>query len=100
MSRSSWRWWAFARRRSPLRGGGGRPGADSARPVLHVAYFVPNDREPEPDSIVRLDRVLADVQRFYREGMRQYGLRTGSSGARSIARWTAFFALSLSPTAR
>src|SRR5437879_3037218 len=51
----------------------GQAGADSARPVLRVAYFVPNDREPEPDSIVRLDWVLTDVQRFYREGMRQNG---------------------------
>ena len=47
--------------------------ADTPHPVLHVAYFVPTDREPEPDHIARLDRVMTEVQRFYREGMKQNG---------------------------
>jgi hypothetical protein len=46
---------------------------DSARPKLHVAYFIPTDRTPEPDRVVRLDRVMTEVQRFYREGMKQNG---------------------------
>ncbi len=46
---------------------------DSSRPKLHVAYFVPTDRTPEPDRVERLDRVMSEVQRFYREGMKQNG---------------------------
>lgn len=47
--------------------------ADQPRPVLRIAYFVPADRQPEPDYQARLERVLSEVQRFYREGMRQQG---------------------------
>jgi hypothetical protein len=47
--------------------------ADPARPVLHVAYFIPTDRTPEPDRVARLDRVMTEVQRFYRDGMKQNG---------------------------
>lgn len=43
------------------------------RPVLRVAYFIPTDRKPEPDRVARLDRVLTEVQRFYREGMKANG---------------------------
>lgn len=43
------------------------------RPVLRVVYFIPTDREPIPDRVERLDRVLTEVQRFYREGMEQNG---------------------------
>lgn len=39
------------------------------RPVVRVAYFVPTDRRPEPDHRARLDRVMTEVQRFYRDGM-------------------------------
>ncbi len=46
---------------------------DFARPKLHVAYFIPTDRTPEPDRVARLDRVMSEVQRFYREGMKQNG---------------------------
>ena len=47
--------------------------AATARPVLRVAYFIPADREPLPDRVARVDRVLTEVQRFYREGMEQNG---------------------------
>ena len=46
---------------------------DADRPVLRVVYFVPSDRKPEPDHLVRLDRILTEIQRFYREGMQQNG---------------------------
>ncbi|MCL1920789.1 MAG: NPCBM/NEW2 domain-containing protein [Kiritimatiellaeota bacterium] len=46
---------------------------DAGRPVLRVAYFTPTDRTPEPDRVERLDRVLREVQRFYKEGMAQNG---------------------------
>ena len=41
--------------------------------VLRVAYFIPSDRAAAADYIKRLDGVLTEVQRFYREGMRQNG---------------------------
>jgi hypothetical protein len=47
--------------------------ADADRPVVRVVYFIPADRKPEPDYRARLDRVMADVQRFYRLGMGQNG---------------------------
>lgn len=51
-----------------------QPASVSAeRLVLRVAYFIPTDCAPAPDHITRLDRVLSEVQRFYREGMEQNG---------------------------
>lgn len=47
--------------------------AEASRPVLRIVYFIPTDRRAEPDYRVRLERVLTEVQRFYREGMRQNG---------------------------
>lgn len=46
--------------------------ADTGRP-LRVAYFVPADREPEPDYPARLDRVMTHIQAFYRHGMKANG---------------------------
>lgn len=47
--------------------------AGPARPVVRVAYFVPSDREPIAGYVERFDRVLTEVQRFYREGMAAAG---------------------------
>ena len=44
-----------------------------ARPLLRLVYFIPTDRTPEPDYPARLDRVMTEVQRFYRTGMDQNG---------------------------
>ncbi|HYH67275.1 MAG TPA: hypothetical protein VD866_21440 [Urbifossiella sp.] len=51
------------------------PPADPARdrPVVRVAYLVPTDRRPEPDYRARLDRVMSEVQQFYRTGMEENG---------------------------
>ncbi len=64
---------------------------ETCPPVLHVAYFIPSDRTPEPDRIARLDRVMTEVQRFYRDGMKQNGfgpmsfeLDRNSSGALKV----------------
>lgn len=43
------------------------------RPVVRVAYFIPSDREPEPEYRTRLDRVMTEIQRFYRAGMDENG---------------------------
>lgn len=42
-------------------------------PPIHVVYFIPNDCEPIPGYQQRLGRVMHEVQRFYREGMKQNG---------------------------
>jgi hypothetical protein len=45
---------------------------DTRLPVL-VAYFVTTDRKPIPGYVERFDRVMTEVQRFYREGMKANG---------------------------
>jgi len=42
---------------------------DASPPLVRVAYFVPRDREPCAGYEERLDRVMTEVQRFYRDGM-------------------------------
>lgn len=42
-------------------------------PPVRIAYFVPSDREALRDYEERLDRIMAEVQRFYREGMEAVG---------------------------
>ena len=42
-------------------------------PSVRIAYFVPSDREPIRDYQQRLDRVMTEVQRFYRDGMTSAG---------------------------
>jgi hypothetical protein len=41
--------------------------------VLHVAYFNPAGRKPLPAFHERIDRIVADVQEFYREEMERNG---------------------------
>jgi hypothetical protein len=43
------------------------------RAVVRIIYFIPTDRQPEADFRDRLDRVLTNVQQFYRLGMEQNG---------------------------
>ena len=52
--------------------GAEKPLADTRPPVL-VAYFVTSDRKPIPGYVERFDRVMTEVQRFYREGMKANG---------------------------
>ena len=44
-----------------------------ARGFIHVAYFVPSDRVALDGCSERLDRVMKEVQRFYRDGMAAAG---------------------------
>ncbi len=48
------------------------------KPVLRVVYFTPKDREPIPGYVERLDKVLAHIRQFCRDGMAAagYGERT------------------------
>ena len=45
----------------------------NTKPPLLIAYFVPTDRAPIPGYEERLDRVMMEVQRFYRDGMKAAG---------------------------
>ena len=40
---------------------------------LHVVYFTPANRDPEPRYRERLDAILEDIRAFYRDGMNQAG---------------------------
>lgn len=42
-------------------------------PPIRIVYFVPTDRQSLPEYAERLDRVMTEVQRFYREGMAACG---------------------------
>jgi hypothetical protein len=42
-------------------------------PPVRIAYFVPNDRQPIDGHVERIDRVMTEVQRFYRQGMEAAG---------------------------
>ena len=42
-------------------------------PPIRIAYFVPSDRQPIEGYVERLDRVMTEVQRFYRDGMEAAG---------------------------
>ncbi len=42
-------------------------------PPVRLACFIPKDRELIPGHVERIDRVMSEVQRFYREGMAANG---------------------------
>jgi hypothetical protein len=42
-------------------------------PPIRTVCFVPSDRQPIPGYVERLDRVMTEVQRFYRDGMEAAG---------------------------
>src|ERR1700733_8201384 len=46
---------------------------DAAPRKLHVIYFTPSDRDPEPNYRERLDAILEDIRTFYRDGMNRAG---------------------------
>src|ERR1035437_7705152 len=49
-------------------------GQPNATNRLRVVYFVPQDSEPLPHYAERLERVMADVSNFYRDGFRRFGI--------------------------
>ncbi len=40
---------------------------------LHIVYFTPSDRDPEPRYQERLTAIMEDIQAFYRDGMQRAG---------------------------
>lgn len=51
----------------------GQPSTAPKGRVLRVAYFVPADRQPEPNYMERVDRIMAEIQRFYGNGLKENG---------------------------
>ena len=41
--------------------------------VLRVVYFVPKDREPDPNMNTKLDTMVKDIQKFYADEMERHG---------------------------
>ena len=46
---------------------------DSPEYVVRVIYFIPNDRQPEPDIDTKLDKLIKDAQKFYAGQMEAHG---------------------------
>ncbi len=41
--------------------------------VVRVVYFVPKDREPDPNMDTKLDTMIKDVRKFYADEMERHG---------------------------
>ena len=48
--------------------------ATQQRPIVRLIYFLPRDRQPQPDINAKMDRLIKDVQRFYEKQMENHGL--------------------------
>ena len=46
---------------------------DSPEFVVRVTYFIPNDREPDPNMDEKLDTLIKDTQQFYADEMERHG---------------------------
>ena len=46
---------------------------DSSEYIVRAIYFIPNDRQPDPDMDTKLDSVIKDVQKFYADQMEAHG---------------------------
>ena len=47
--------------------------AQDSRPIVRIIYFLPKDRQPQPDIDEKLDTLIKDVQTFYAEQMEAHG---------------------------
>ena len=48
---------------------------DSPEYVVRVIYFLPNDRQPDPDIDTKLDKLIKGVQQFYADQMEVHGFK-------------------------
>ncbi|MCG9132796.1 leucine-rich repeat domain-containing protein [Candidatus Poribacteria bacterium] len=48
-------------------------GQQQEESIVHLVYFLPSDREPEPDINVKMDQLIKDVQKFYANQMEVHG---------------------------
>ena len=44
------------------------------RPTVRFIYFLPRDRQPQPDINAKADRLIKEVQEFFKKQMQNYGL--------------------------
>ena len=47
--------------------------AQDPRSVVRLIYFLPSDRQPQPDIDIKLNTLIRDVQKFYAEHMENHG---------------------------
>ena len=43
------------------------------RPIVRLVYFLPRDRQPQPNINAKMDRLIKDVQQFYEKQMENRG---------------------------
>ena len=46
---------------------------DSPKYLVRLVYFLPNDRQSQPDMDAKMDALIKDVQQFYKEQMDSHG---------------------------
>ena len=47
--------------------------AQDTRPIVRLIYFLPKDREPQPDIDAKMDRLIKNIQEFYAQHMENHG---------------------------
>ena len=47
--------------------------AQGSRPIVRLIYFVPRDRQPQPDIETKFDKLIKDIQQGYEEIMEAHG---------------------------
>ena len=47
--------------------------AQDSRPIVRLIYFVPSDRQPQPDIDTKFDKLIKEVQRGYEDIMEAHG---------------------------
>ncbi len=45
-----------------------------SRPTIRLIYFLPRDRQPQPDINAQMDRLIKEVQQFFKKQMEKYGV--------------------------
>jgi hypothetical protein len=68
---------------------------------LHVVYYMPSDRDPEPPYRERLEAIMEDIRAFYRDGMTQagFGPETFDLDRDAQGRWILYLVNGTSPDA-
>ena len=47
--------------------------APPERPIVRLIYFLPNDRQPQPDINAKMDTLIKDVQTFFADEIERHG---------------------------
>ena len=72
--------------------------AQDTRPMVRLVYFLPKDRQPQPDIDAKMDRVIKDVQEYFADQMERHGfgrktfqIETDPSGKAVVHRFVGQF---------